>query len=119
MIGGICGCVASCSPPSADRVPRPILVITLQDFKIPLVKHWSHGDPHLDTMRVQFVHNILLLALIEAWLVLYHVPIDENVAIFAPTILHVVALPIKGSARLLCEGSELLMVLVDARAQKP
>jgi hypothetical protein len=115
---GICGGLASCCP-SADRVPRPILVITLQDFKISLVEHGSHGDPHLNTMPVKFVHNILLLALIETWLVLYHISIDEHVAIFAPTILHVVALLIKSSAWLLCEGSELFMVLVDSRAQKP
>ena len=115
---GICRGVARCWS-SADRVPRPILVITLQDFKILLIEHVSHGYPHLDAMSVKFVHNILLLALIEAWLVLYHVAIDEHVAILAPTILHVVALLIESSAWLLCQGSELFMVFVDTGAHKP
>lgn len=115
---GICRGVARCRP-SSYRIPRPILVITLQDFKILLIENGSHGYPHLDTMSIKFVNNILLLALVEAWLVLYHVAIDEHVAILSPTILHVVALLIESSAWLLRQGSELFMVFVDTRAQKP
>ena len=69
-------------------------------------------------MSIKLVHDLLLLALVKAGLVLYHIAVNEDVAVLATALLHVVAWAIYGSAGLLGQGSELFMILVHTRAQE-